>query len=138
MNGLSMLWEAVVTDLQMNKDALGIDGAERAYTGKVTTISPPSAAVWLNPLVPSRMSQSGAILFPTDVIIYCVAAPKNREDDAVNAALEIAASILRHLTNREISGVILQQPDNDQPLEIVDRSSTGAVVGVLLKAEVSL
>ncbi len=138
MNGFSELWQGVVDELNANNVSLGISAAVRAATGKVTTLVPPSAAVWLNLGVPGKTSQRGAIQFPTDVIIYCISSPKVNEADAVDGALEIAGKVLRHLTNKEISGVVLQQPENEPAIEVVERSSTQAIVGVLLKAEVDL
>jgi hypothetical protein len=151
-NGISTLWQGIVDELNDNKDDLGIGvpgaiddpeddgvpGAERASTGKVTTLMPPSAAVWLVPGQPTLVSQKGNVRIPLDVFIYCIAAPTNTEADAVDAALTIAGNILSYLTNKEIEGTVLTQPDNDPPLEIVERSSTGAIAGVLLKAEVTL
>lgn len=138
MNGLSALWQAVVDELTINKGALGISGAERAETGKVMTLPAPAASVWIEPLVATRMSQNGTITMPTDVAIFCKATGRLREGEAVDAALEIGKKVLAHLSNRDLVGVILQQPDNEPVLEIVDRSSNAAVVGVLLKAEVIL
>lgn len=151
-NGISTLWQGIVDDLNENKDDLGIGisgaendppddgmpGAERAFTGKVTTLMPPSAAVWLVPGTPTLVSQKGNVCIPLDVFIYCIAAPTGTEAEAVDAALVIGAKVLAHLTNAEIEGTVLTQPDNEPPLEIVERSSTGAVVGVQLKAEVTL
>lgn len=138
MNGISALWKAVVNELNANAVVLGIGGAERAATGSITTLTPPCAVVWIDPQTPLAMSQHGAVRLPLDVYIYCIAAPTVREDDAVDGAIEIAKKIFAHLNNTELADVILYQPDNQSPIEIVERSSTGAVVSVILKAEVIL
>lgn len=138
-NGLSTLWQGIVDNLNDNKDDLGIKNrAERAFTGKVTTLLPPSAAVWIKPDIAKLISQNGALTFPCDVTLFCASAPAAKEVDAVDGALEIAKKVLAHCTNLDVGGVILTQPDDEPVLEIVERSSTGAVVGILLKAEVTL
>lgn len=138
MNAFSTLWKGIVDELNANKVQLGIEGAERAESGKVTALIPPSVAVWLDIQAATITSQKGAVRFPVDVIIYCVATPDILEADAVDNALEIAKKILHHLNNIEISGVVLVQPDNEPVIEVVERTSSQAVVGVLLKAEVVL
>ncbi len=138
-NGLSTLWQGIVTDLNVNKKILGISGCERAAMGQVTTLVPPSAVVWINPYqTVSSISQNGAITFPTEINIFCISTPTLAEADAVDGALEIAKNILQHLSYKEISGTILTQPDTEPALEIIERSSTQAVVAILLKAEVQL
>lgn len=138
MNGITQLWRTLVDLLNANAAALGINGAERAATGSITTLTPPCAVVWIDPQPPAYVSQNGAVRLPLDVYIYCSASPTVREDDAVDGALEIAKNILTYCTNLECAGFILSQPENQSPIEIVERSSTGAVVSVLLKSEIQL
>ncbi|MBP8975100.1 MAG: hypothetical protein KBG83_00130 [Bacteroidetes bacterium] len=139
MNGFSQLWQDIVDTLNGAAAELGIAGAERAAMGQISTIIPPAAIVWINPYkAATQHSQNGALTFPTDIHIFCIAAPTVMEADAVDAALEIAKNILRFLSNKEIAGTILTQPDDEPALEIIERSSTQAIVAILLQAEIQL
>ena len=140
-NALSAFWQGIVDALNANKSDLGIGtvdlpGAERAKTGQVVTLSPPSAAIWIAPRPAINISQNGAVTIPVDVHVFCVGAPTDTESGAVDNAMEIAVKILRFLTGIEITGTVLFQPDNETVIEIVESSSSQAVVAVLLKAEV--
>ncbi len=141
MNSLSTLWQGIVDALNASKSDLGIGtpelpGAERAKTGQIVTLSPPSAAVWIAPQPATSISQNGAVTIPVDVHVFCVGAPTDTEAGAADNAMEIAVKILRFLTGREIAGTVLFQPDNEAVIEIVESSSSQSVIGVLLKAEV--
>ncbi len=141
MNSLSTLWQGIVDALNASKLDLGIGndilpGAERGKTGQVVTLSPPSAAVWIAPQPATTVSQTGAVTIPVDVHVFCVGAPTDTESGAVDNAMEIAIKVLHFLTGIEIAGTVLFQPDNEAAVEIVESSSSQAVVGVLLKAEV--
>jgi hypothetical protein len=140
-NAISNLWSGIVDDLNANKKALGIgsdttDGAEKASTGKITKLAPPSVAVWLQPLTPEIMSQNGAVYIKLEVYLYCIAAPAASEDDALDSAIDIALSVQKHLTNKVIAGATLQQPDDAASLEVTEHSSTGSIIGVLFYTEV--
>ena len=141
-NALSAFWQGIVDALNANKSDLGIGtidlpGAERAKTGQVVTLSPPSAAVWIAPQPATFTSQYGAITIPVDIHVFCVGVPSTAEAEATDNAMEVAIKVLRFLTGTEIAGTVLFQPDNETVIEIVESSSSQAVVGVLLKAEVS-
>lgn len=138
MNKFSQLWQAIVDDLQTNSNELGINGSERAAMGQVSSIIPPAAVVWLNPGKALIQSQNGTISLSTDIHIFCIAAPTTSEADAVDGALTIASAIIQHLTNKELAGSIIIQPDEEPLIEIVERSSTQAIAAVLLQTEIIL
>ncbi len=141
MNALSTLWQGTVDALNESKLALGIgsdvlDGAERAKSGQVITLSPPSVAVWIQPQPTTNISQRGAVTIPVDVHVFCTGAPSDTEAGAIDNAMEVAVKILQYLTGKEIAGTVLFQPDNENAVEVVESSSSQAVVAVLMKAEV--
>lgn len=151
MNALSTFWQGIVDTLNENKsilgigttgdpdnpDDLGLPGAERAKTGQVTTLLPPSVAVWIQPQPATFISQNGAVYLLIDVHIFCVGAPTTDEAGSVDGAIDIAIAILKFLTGKEISGTVLYQPDTETVIEIIESSSSQSVVGVLMKAQVS-
>jgi hypothetical protein len=138
MNALSQLWLDVVAELNANKAMLGIDGAERASSGQVITLSPPACAVWLKLGGEKIMTTRGAVNVPVDVIIFCVASPDDAESEAVDKALEIAVKVYKLLSYATVGGVLLSEPSGEPAIDVVQKTSNAAIAAVLLQAKVSV
>ncbi len=138
MNNLSKVWNGVVEALNNAKNDLEITGAERAASGKITSLPTPSVAVWIVPGTPKHTNQHGARLLHIEIFCYCIAESVLTEADATDNALDLALRVQNFLTDKEICKTIIEQPIDIASIEIVERSSSGAVAGVLMVAEIDL
>ena len=136
MNSVSTLWEAIREYLSDNKATVGIVTAERAEVGKATTTKTPGCLVWFD-FKPAVIANGGAgIYLPINISIFCLASAQQKSAPAIDAALDIATNVVNLLSGAIISTCAIEL--SEEPIEVVDSSSTSAVVAVQFKTKVNL
>ncbi len=138
MNGISQLWDDATSYLKGNALLFGITSAEKAKSGKVNQTVPPSCVTWVE-IPHADLAADGTIIeVEVNLYVFCIAAPDKTSENAVNNALDIAAKIITALPSALDPMRYALYPNADNPIEIVDPSSTSAIVAAVFTAKVAL
>ncbi len=133
---ISEVWQSVTDFLNDNKTALGIKQAKRAETGKVASIQTPACLTWLEFNSPTVLNAGRVLSIPATITVFCLASPKAGQIDAIDESLLIASNIITQLSGQVINDVPILL--SEEPMEIVERSSTSAVVAVHFNVDIPL
>jgi hypothetical protein len=136
MNSVSTLWEAIRKYLEDNKTTIGILTAERAEVGKATTTKTPGCLVWLEFESAVVASGGAGISLPINISVFCLASAQHKSVSAIDAALDVATNVVSALADKTISTCAIEL--SSEPIEVIDSSSTSAVVVVQFKTKVNL
>ena len=137
MNGISTLWTNIVNDLIANKVSLGIATAERAQMGKTISLSSAGVAVWLKPGVSQPISHGKPVTIPVEIFFYCASSPSTDAANATDAAIEIAVKVFNRYAGLTLATDYIFA-DGETSIEVLETKSNAAIVGVMLKCEVTL